>query len=71
MRSQAFEANGDRLREFYCTIGFRTLENRGVSHLKTSKKKPKFGGDTHVTQNPKTLNPKPKFGGDTHVTLNP
>jgi hypothetical protein len=44
--------NGDRLKEFYCTIGFRTLENGGVGHLKTQKKKPNFGGNTHV-------NPKP------------
>ncbi len=45
--------NGDRLKEFYCTIGFRTLENEGVVHLKTQKKKPNFGGNTHVTLNPK------------------
>jgi hypothetical protein len=45
--------NGDKLREFYCTIGFRTLENGGVGHLKTQKKKLNFGGDTHVTINPK------------------
>jgi hypothetical protein len=43
--------NGDILEEFYCTIGFRTLENEGVGHLKTPKKKPNFGGDTHVTLN--------------------
>jgi hypothetical protein len=45
--------NGDRLREFYCTIGCRTFENGGVGHLKTQKKNPNFGGDTHVTLNPK------------------
>jgi hypothetical protein len=52
-------SNGDRLKGFYCTIGFRTLENGGVRHLKTQKKKPNFGGNTHVTLNPKpwvTLN---------------
>ncbi len=37
----------------YFTIGFRTLENGGVGHFKTQKKKPNFGGDTHVTLNPK------------------
>ncbi len=36
-----------------CTIGFKTLKNGGVGHLKTQKKKPNFGGDTHVTVNPK------------------
>jgi hypothetical protein len=46
-------SNGDKLGKFYCTIGFRTLENGGVGHLKTPKKKPNFGGDTHVTLNPK------------------
>jgi len=30
----------------------RTFENEGVGHLKTKKKKLKFGGDTHVTLNP-------------------
>jgi len=45
--------NGDRLGKNKCTIGFRTLENGGVGHLKTSKKKPNFGGNTHVTLNPK------------------
>jgi hypothetical protein len=46
-------SNGDRLKKFYCTIGFKTLENGGVGHFKTQKKKPNFGGDTHVTLNPK------------------
>jgi hypothetical protein len=35
----------------------RTLENVGVGHFKTPKKKPKFGGNTHIT-----LNLKPKVG---------
>ncbi len=48
--------NGDRLWWDYCTNGIRTLENGGVGHLKIQKKKPNFGGDTHVTLNPKTLN---------------
>jgi len=47
-------ANGDTLEEFYCTIGFRTLENGEVSHFKTPKKKPNFGGDIYVTLNFKT-----------------
>jgi hypothetical protein len=34
-------------------IGFRTHENGGVGHIKTQKKKPNFGGNTHVTLNPK------------------
>jgi len=35
-----------------------------TGHLKTLKQKLKFGGDTHVTMNPKQLNPKPlKMGG--------
>ncbi len=53
--------NGDSVGEFYCTIGFRTLKNGGVGHLKIPKKSPNFGGHTHVTLNPKpkTLNPKP------------
>ncbi len=46
-------ANGDRLWWDFFTIGFRTLENGGVGHFKTQKKKPNFGGDTHVTLNPK------------------
>ncbi len=46
-------SNGDALEEFYWTIGFRTLENGGVGHFKTQKKKPNFGGNTHVTLNPK------------------
>jgi hypothetical protein len=46
-------SNGDALKAFYCTIGFRTLENGGVGHFKTQKKKPNFGGNTHVTLNPK------------------
>jgi len=45
--------NGDSVGEFYCTIGFRTLKNGGVGHFKTPKKKPNFGGNTHVTLNPK------------------
>jgi hypothetical protein len=45
--------NGDRLWWDYCTIGFRTHENGGVGHIKTQKKKPNFGGNTHVTLNPK------------------
>ncbi len=45
--------NGDRLWWDYYTIGFRTHENGGVGHLKTQKKKPNFGGNTHVTLNPK------------------
>jgi len=45
-------SNGDRLREFYCTIGFKTLKNWVVGQLKTPKKNPNFGGDTHVTLNP-------------------
>ncbi len=45
--------NGDSVGEFYCTIGFRALENGGVGHFKTPKKKPNFGGNTHVTLNPK------------------
>jgi hypothetical protein len=44
--------NGDRLGKNKCTIGFRTLENGGVGHLKTPKKKLNFGGDTHVTPKP-------------------
>ncbi len=44
-------ANDDRLGKYYYTIGFRTLENGGVGHIKTPKKKPNFGGNT--------LNPKP------------
>jgi hypothetical protein len=44
--------NGDRLREFYYTIGFRTLENGGVSHFKTQKKKTQFWWEH-------PLNPKP------------
>jgi hypothetical protein len=32
--------NGDRLGKFYYTIGFRTLINGGVGHLKTQKKNP-------------------------------
>jgi len=45
-------SNGDRLREFYCTIGFKTLKNGGVGQLKTPKKKPNFGGNTYVTLKP-------------------
>jgi hypothetical protein len=51
--------NGEQLWSDFSTIGFRTLENGGVGHFKTQKKKPNFGGNTHVTLNPKTLNPKP------------
>ncbi len=51
----AYLSNGDRLSKFYCTIGFRTLINGGVGHLKAQKKKPNFGGDTHVTLNPKPI----------------
>jgi hypothetical protein len=29
------------------------LKMGGVGHFKTQKKKPNFGGDTHVTLNPK------------------
>jgi hypothetical protein len=29
------------------------MKNGGVGHLKTLKKKPNFGGDTHVTLDPK------------------
>jgi hypothetical protein len=54
-------SNGDRLGKFYYTIGLTTFENGGVGHLKTQKKKPNFGGDTHVTLNPKTLNPLLKY----------
>jgi hypothetical protein len=50
--------------------------------FETPKKKPNFGGDTHVTLNPKNpqkcegrspqnLKKKPQFWWDTHVTLNP
>jgi hypothetical protein len=46
-------SNGDRLKGFYCTIGFRSLENGAVRQLKTQKKKPNFGGNTHVALNPK------------------
>jgi hypothetical protein len=77
--------NGDRLGKNKCTMMIRTLINGGVGHLKTSKKKPNFGGNTHVTLNPKpfrtlinggvrhlkTSKKKLNFGGDTHVTLNP
>jgi hypothetical protein len=56
-------SNDDRLGKFYYTIGIRTLKNGGgVDHFKTQKKKLNFGGDTHVTlnpKNPKPLNPKP------------
>jgi hypothetical protein len=45
--------NGDRLWWDYFTIGFKTLENGGVGHIKTQKKNPNFGGNTHVTLNPK------------------
>jgi hypothetical protein len=45
--------NGDRIGKFYCTIRLRTLINGGVGHLKTPKKKPNLGGNTHVTLNPK------------------
>ncbi len=45
--------NGEQLWWDFYTIGFRTLENGGVGHLKTPKKKPNFGGNTHVTLNPK------------------
>jgi hypothetical protein len=48
----SYLSNGDALEEFYCTIGFRTLENGGVGHFKTQKKKPNFGGNTHVTPKP-------------------
>ncbi len=51
--------NCDSVGEFYCTIGFRALENGGVGHFKTQKEKLNFGGNTHVTLNPKPLNPKP------------
>jgi hypothetical protein len=47
-------SNGEQLWLDYCTIGLRTLG--GVGHLKTPKKKHNFGGDTHVT-----LNPKPSY----------
>jgi len=33
-------SNGDALEEFYCTIGFRTLENGGVGHFKPQEKSP-------------------------------
>jgi hypothetical protein len=42
-------SNGERLGKFYSTIAFKTLENGGIGHLKIPKKKPNFGGDTHVT----------------------
>jgi len=45
--------NGDRLGKNKCSIGFKTLKNGGVGHLKTPKQKPNFGEDTHVTLNPK------------------
>ncbi len=45
--------NGEQLWSDFFTIGLRTLENGGVGHIKTPKKKPNFGGDTHVTLNPK------------------
>ncbi len=51
--------------DFY-TIGFRTLENGGVGHIKTPKKKPNFGGDT---LNPKPLNPKPSAQCTHQITL--
>jgi hypothetical protein len=45
--------NGDSVGKFYCTIGLTTFINGGVGHIKTPKKKPNFGGNTHVTLNPK------------------
>jgi len=45
-------SNGDSVGEFYYTIGFKTLENGGGRSLQNPKKKPNFGGDTHVTLNP-------------------
>jgi len=47
-------SNGDRLREFFCTIVLRTLENGGVGHLQIPKKKPQQGQNAHVNQNPKS-----------------
>jgi hypothetical protein len=43
----------DQIIVLKCTIGFRTLKNGGVGHIKTPKKTPNFGGNTHVTLNPK------------------
>jgi len=45
-------SNGDRLGKFYSTIAYITLENGGACHFKIPKKKPNFGGDTHVTLKP-------------------
>ncbi len=39
-------SNDDRLGKYYYTIGFKTLENGGVGHIKTPKKKPNFDGNT-------------------------
>jgi len=45
--------NGEQLWWDFHSIAFRALQNGGVGHFKTPKKTPNFGGDTHVTLNPK------------------
>ncbi len=42
--------NGDRLGKFYCTIVFKTLENGGVGHFKTPKRKSQWDQNAHQTQ---------------------
>jgi hypothetical protein len=41
--------------KFHCTIGFRALKNEEVGYIRTPKKKPNFGKNTHVTLNPRNL----------------
>jgi len=49
--------NGEGLWWDFHTIGFMTLQNGGSRSLQNPKKKPNFGGNTHVTLNPKNLKP--------------